>query len=170
VWTLTPAGQLRAAMSNPFLVGSDPAVCSHFQGCLGAAAPPASRAAIRPLRWKPVPLSVPLRPRPGSWMHLQLLAQANGFGGHEYPFADSNPQDQDRYYPFANSSGSVNNVENDIWLGGNFIGSANLLLSETYPCNIALLSRLVALSVSLTLHASRFRLAERFRAAGGAAE
>ena len=75
-----------------------------------------------------------------------------------------------RYYPFANSSGSVNNVENDIWLGGNFVGSANLLLSETYPCNIAaLLSRLVALSVSLT--PTRItRLAERFRAAGGAAE
>ena len=29
--------------------------------------------------------------------------------------------------------GSVNSVENDIWLGGNFIASADLLLSETYP-------------------------------------
>lgn len=29
--------------------------------------------------------------------------------------------------------GSVNSVKNDIWLGGNFIASAELLLSETYP-------------------------------------
>ena len=34
---------------------------------------------------------------------------------------------------FAHHRGSVNNVENDIWLGGNFIASADLLLSETYP-------------------------------------
>ena len=65
----------------------------------------------------------------------QLLAQQNGFGGHEYPFVDSNPsmRDQDRYYPFANSSGARDSVKNDIWLGGNFIASAELLLSETYP-------------------------------------
>ena len=54
--------------------------------------------------------AVPLRPTPGGWMHQQLLAQANGFGGHEYPFSDSNPlmHNQNRYYPFANYSGSVN--------------------------------------------------------------
>eukprot|EP01043_Picozoa_sp_COSAG02_P054517 COSAG02_NODE_6184_length_3746_cov_1.581300_2_plen_199_part_00 len=34
---------------------------------------------------------------------------------------------------FADYRGSVNSVENDIWLGGNFIASAELLLSETYP-------------------------------------
>jgi hypothetical protein len=27
----------------------------------------------------------------------------------------------------------LNSVENDIWLGGNFIASAEMLLSETYP-------------------------------------
>jgi hypothetical protein len=109
LWKLTPSGQLRALMSNPFQVGADPAICSEFEGCLGVAAPP-NASAIRPLRWKPVPLSVPLRPTPGGWMHQQLLAQANGFGGHEYPFSDSNPsmRDQNRYYPFANDSGSVN--------------------------------------------------------------
>ena len=104
LWKLTPSGQLRALMSNPFQVGSDPAICSEFEGCLGFAAVP--NATIRPLRWKPVPLNVPLRPTPGGWMHQQLVAQANGFGGHEYPFSDSNPtmHDQNRYYPFANAS------------------------------------------------------------------
>ena len=34
---------------------------------------------------------------------------------------------------FAHRRGSVNSVENDIWLGGKFIASAELLLSETYP-------------------------------------
>ena len=45
-------------------------------------------------------------PTEGGWMHQQLVAQANGFGGHEYPFSNSNPMmhKQNRYYPFANYS------------------------------------------------------------------
>ena len=104
IWRLAAGGQLRASMSNAFQIGADPAVCAPFEGCLGAAALPSGT--IRPLRWKPVPLSVPLRPTEGGWMHQQLVAQANGFGGHEYPFSNSNPMmhTQNRYYPFANYS------------------------------------------------------------------
>jgi hypothetical protein len=79
IWSLAASGQLRASMSNAFQVGSDPAVCSQFEGCLGVAALPSGP--IPPLRWKPVPLSAPLRPTKGGWMHQQLVAQANGFGG-----------------------------------------------------------------------------------------
>jgi hypothetical protein len=67
-------------MSNPLQIArpTQP-VCSHFEGCLGVLAPP-SASTLQPLAWQPIPLSTPLSPTEGGWMHAQLVAQRAGFG------------------------------------------------------------------------------------------
>lgn len=79
-WRLDDAGRLVANMSNPLQIArpTQP-VCSHFEGCLGVLAPP-SASTLQPLAWQPIPLSTPLSPTEGGWMHAQLVAQRAGFG------------------------------------------------------------------------------------------
>jgi len=93
VWTI--AGRaLKANMSTPFRTPMPAAPtpqsvsCTFYSGCLGAATAPTAAQGVAPLAWLPVPLSAPLRPTPGGWMHAQLIAQRYGFGGHEYPMSD----------------------------------------------------------------------------------
>lgn len=117
-WHLLPDGTLQAAMSNPFMVPGLVKSCTHFWGCLRAPSAAPSQGALQPLRWQPPPLSTPLSPTPEGWLHRQLLAQRNGFGGHELPMAHQD---------------GINNVYNDIWLGGKFASGGGGHLAEGYP-------------------------------------
>ena len=118
MWRLDSAGRLVASMSNPFqIANSTYPVCSHFEGCLGVMTPPTVSAGVQPLAWQPIPLSTPLRPTPGGWMHDQLVAQRSGFGGHEYPMAGGGAND-------------VHTVWRDQWLGGGFATGMGGKLAE----------------------------------------
>eukprot|EP01051_Picozoa_sp_SAG22_P009224 SAG22_NODE_754_length_7443_cov_4.952478_1_plen_366_part_00 len=120
VWRLDSGGRLIASMSNPMQVAnSSHPVCSHFNGCIGVLAAP-TPAALKPLAWQPIPLSTPLRPTAGGWMHAQLVAQRMGFGGHEYPMAGGGVND-------------VHSVWRDEWLGGGFASGMGGELAEGYP-------------------------------------
>ena len=120
VWRLDADGRLIAQMSNPFQkVGTTHPVCSHFEGCLGEMAPLEVANGVQPLAWSPIPLSTPLRPTSGGWMHKQLRAQRAGFGGHEYPMAAT---------PKVPAS-----VYRDKWLGGDFASGMGNMLAEGYP-------------------------------------
>ena len=119
VWRLDAAGRLVAQMSNPFqVVNTTHPVCSHFEGCLGEMAPLEVANGVQPLAWSPIPLSTPLRPTSGGWMHKQLRAQRAGFGGHEYPMA---------------YGGTPASVYRDKWLGGDFASGMGNMLAEGYP-------------------------------------
>ena len=118
LWHLLENGTLQASMSNPFLVPGLEKSCTHFRGCLGVHPSPPSSSTLQPLRWQPPPLSTPLRPTPGGWLHHQLLAQRSGFAGHELPMAHQ---------------GGINTVYDDIWLGGKFAAGGGGRLAEGYP-------------------------------------
>jgi hypothetical protein len=118
VWYLLPDGTLQAAMSNPFLVPGLVKTCTHFRGCLRVPVTAPALDTLHPLRWQPPPLSTPLSPTPGGWLHRQLLAQRSGFGGHELPMAHQ---------------GGIDTVYNDMWLGGRFAAGGGGRLAEGYP-------------------------------------